>query len=154
MLVFCSSVESASFEDVEELVAEFKMLHRIGPHHHIVSLLGAVICNGETVKCGVRCGEVGCEVWCEIDERVLAAWFTPLYLPPSLYINTTVYRDILHCIGVCQWWQPSQCLEGEETRGNQSSLADEAGLRASDCKGNVLLSQQTGSWVNCKCEWF
>ena len=71
----------------------------------------------------------------------------------SLYINTTVYRDILHCIGVCQWWQPSQCLE-EETRGNQSSLADEAGLRAADCKGNVLLSQQTGSWVNCKCEWF
>lgn len=59
-LLFCSSVESASFEDVEELVAEFRVLHRIGPHHHIVSLLGAVICNGETVRCEVlgvvRCG--------------------------------------------------------------------------------------------------
>lgn len=51
--VFCSSVESASFEDVEELVAEFKMLHRIGPHYHIVSLVGAVICNGEAEWCSV-----------------------------------------------------------------------------------------------------
>ena len=46
-------VEKACFEDVEELVAEFRMLHRIGSHCHIVSLVGAVICKGE-VECGVR----------------------------------------------------------------------------------------------------
>ena len=38
------------------------MLHRIGPHHHIVCLVGAVICNGEAVWCGVECGVRWCEV--------------------------------------------------------------------------------------------
>ena len=46
-------VEKACFEDVEELVAEFRMLHRIGSHCHIVSLVGAVICKGE-VESDVR----------------------------------------------------------------------------------------------------
>lgn len=67
-------------------------------------------------------------------------------------------RDLLHCSGVCQWWQPSQCLERKETQWIPPSLADEAGLWTADCKGHVLPCQQTGrvtrlwaSLMQCEC---
>ena len=59
-------------------------------------------------------------------------------------VTAVEHRDILHCIGVCWWWQSSQYLEGEETQGRSSSLADKAGLWAADCKRDVLPCQQTG----------
>ena len=59
-------------------------------------------------------------------------------------VTAVEHRDILHCTGVCRWWQSSQYLEGEETQGRSSSLADKAGLRAADCKRDVLPCQQTG----------